>query len=239
MSAVYKKEINQYLHTLPGCLFATAFLLGGGLLFSAQNILEDSMDLKPLWRGLEYILLILAPVLTMRLLAGERSAKTDMLLMTAPVSVWAVTAAKFLAALTVFSAALFLSLLYPLILCLYGSPSWAQIFTGYLGLWLLGMLVIAVGLFVSSLMKRPLAALLSALGVMLFIMLIDSAVSWLPAGFIKSVVLWAAPLSNATYFLSGFINMPSVIYFLSVTLLCLYLTTRSLEHAKWSKGRRL
>ncbi len=238
MSAVFKKEMGQYLHTMPGYLFASGFLLGGGLLFSSYNILGRSMDLKPVWHGLEYILLILVPVLTMRLLAGERSGKTDVLLMTAPVSVWAVTAAKFLAALCVFSSALFISLLYPLILCLYGSPSWGQILAGCLGLWLLGMAVIAVGLFVSSLMKRPLAALLSALGVMLFIMLLDSVISWLHAGFIKSVVLWAAPLSNGTYFLSGFLSVPSVIYFLSVTLLFLYLTTRSLEHAKWSKGRR-
>ncbi len=238
MSAVYKKEIGQYLHTMPGYLFAAGFLLGGGLLFSTHNILGRSMDLKPLWHGLEYVLLILVPVLTMRLLAGERFGRTDMLLMTAPVSAWSVTAAKFLAALSVFSSALVISLLYPLILCLYGPPSWGEILTGYLGVFLLGAAVIAIGLFVSSLMRRPLHALLSALGVMLLIVLIDSAVSWLSAGLIKSAVLWAAPLSNEAYFVNGFVSVPSIIYFVSVTLLFLYLTMRSLEHAKWSKGRR-
>lgn len=238
MSAVYKKEMGQFLHTMPGYLFAAGFLLGGGLLFSTHNILGKSMDLKPLWHGLEYVLLVLAPVLTMRLLAGERASKTDMLLMTAPVSAWSVTAAKFFAALSVFSSVLFISLLYPLILCFYGPPAWGEILTGYLGIFLLGAAMIAIGLFVSSLMKRPLPALLSALGVMLFIMLIDSAASWLNAGFIKSLVLWAAPLSNEAYFVNGFINVPSIVYFISVTLLFLYLTMRSLEHAKWSKGRR-
>lgn len=238
MSAVYKKELRQYLHTLPGYVFAAGFLLSGGLLFSSYNILGRSMELKPLWHGLEYVLLILTPVLTMRLLAGERSEKTDVLLITAPVSAGALTAAKFLAALSVHSCALLLSMMYPLILCLYGSPSWGQVLTGYLGLWLLGMLIIAVGLFISSLMKRPLHALLSALGVMLFIMLIDSATAWLNAGLVKSLVLWAAPLSNGTYLINGFLNVPSVVYFVSCTLLFLYLTVRSLEHAKWSKGRR-
>ena len=238
MSAVYKKEMGQYLHTMPGYLFAAGFLLGGGLLFSTHNILGKSMDLKPLWHGIEYVLLILVPLLTMRLLAGERSRKTDMVLMTAPVSAWSVAAAKFLAALSVFSSALVISLLYPLILCLYGSPSWAEILNGYLGVFLLGSAAIAIGLFISSLMRRPLPALLSALGVMLFVMLIDSASLWLKAGIIKSVVLWAAPLSNAAYFVNGFINVPSVIYFVSVTVLFMYLTMRSLEHAKWSKGRR-
>jgi ABC-2 type transport system permease protein len=160
------------------------------------------------------------------------------LLMSAPVSAWAVTAAKFFAALSVFTAALVISLLYPVILCLFGTPSWREVLAGYLGLFLFGMAVISVGLFVSSLMRRARAALLSVLGIMLFIMLIDSAVSWMEAGFIKSVVLWAAPLSNGAYFINGFLNLPSVVYFISVTALFLFLTMRSLEHAKWSKGRR-
>ncbi len=238
MSTVYKKEMSQYICTLPGWIFAVGFLFSGGLLFSSYNILQKSMDLKPLWHGLEYVLLLLTPVLTMRLVAGERSNKTDMMLLTAPVSSWSVTAAKFLSALSVFAFVLLISLLYPLILSVNGTPAWAQILTGYLGLFLFGMSAIAIGMFVSSLMKRPLPALLSALGVMILIMLIDSAVSWLKAGVIKSVVLWAAPLSNGAYFLNGFLNIPSIVYFISVTLLFIVLTVRSLEHAKWSKGRR-
>jgi ABC-2 type transport system permease protein len=238
MSAVYKKEMNTYFHTLPCYIFMSAFLLCGGLLFSSHNIIGQSTDLQPVWNGLIYMLLVATPVLTMRLMAAERAEKTDILLFTAPVSSWTVTAAKFFSALSVLAIAICLSLLFPLILFMLGDPWWAQILTGYLGVLLFGMLVISVGLFVSTLMKRPLAAGLSTFGIMLFIMLIDTVIPIIGNTLIQTVLLRAAPLSNADYFLNGFINIPSIVYFLSMTALFLFLTTRMMEHAKWSKGRR-
>lgn len=238
MSAVYKKEMNTYFHTLPCYIFMTAFLLCGGLLFSSHNIIGQSTDLKPVWSGLLYMMLVSGPVLTMRLMAAERADKTDVLLFTAPMPSWAVTAAKFFSALSVLAITMCLSLLYPLILFMLGAPWWAQILTGYFGIFLFGMLIVSIGLFVSTLMKRPFSAGLSTLGIMLFIMLIDTLIPYIGNSFIRTVVLLAAPLSNAAYFINGFFSIPSIVYFLSVTALFLVLTTRLMEHAKWSKGRR-
>ncbi len=238
MSAVYKKEMGAYFHTLPCYIFMSAVLLCGGLLFSSHNIIGQSADLKPVWNGLLHMMLVVTPVLTMRLMAAERADKTDMLLFTAPMSSWTLTAAKFLSALSVLAITMCLSLLYPLILFMLGAPWWAQILTGYLGIFLFGMLIISIGLFVSTLMKRPFAAGLSTLGIMLFIMLIDTVISLIGSSIVRTVVLRAAPLSNAAYFTNGFISIPSIVYFLSVTALFLVLTTRMMEHAKWSKGRR-
>lgn len=238
MSAIYKKEASTYLHTMPAYIFMSGFLFCGGLLFSSHNIIGQSTDLKPVWHGLLYGLLVVTPVLTMRLVAAERVDKTDVLLMSAPVSSWAVTAAKFFAALSVFALTLGISLLYPIILCLFGAPSWGVILTGYLGVFLFGMILIAIGLFVSSLMKRPLIAFLSAFGIMLLIMLMDTAFSWIGSGIIKTVLQWLSPLGNAACFIGGFVSVSSIVYFLSVTMLFVFLTMRSLEHAKWSKGWR-
>jgi ABC-2 type transport system permease protein len=238
MSAVYKKEMGTYFHTLPCYIFMSAFLLCGGLLFSSNNIIGQSTDLKPVWNGLLYMMLVATPVLTMRLMAAERAEKTDLLLFTVPVSSWTVTAAKFFSALTVFAITMCFSLLYPLILFMLGEPWWVQILNGYLGIFFFGMLAISIGLFVSALMKRPFAAGLSTLGVMLFIILIDTVIPLIGNNLIRTVVQRAAPLSNAAYFINGFISIPSIVYFVSVTALFLFLTTRMLEHAKWSKGRR-
>lgn len=238
MSAVYKKEMNTYFHTLPCYIFMSAFLLCGGLLFSSHNIIGQSTDLKPVWNGLLYMMLVALPVLTMRLMAAERADKTDVLLFTAPMPSWAVAAAKFFSALSVLAITMCLSLLYPLILFLLGAPWWAQILTGYLGIFLFGMLIVSIGLFVSTLMKRPFGAGLSTLGIMLFIMLIDTLIPFIGSSLIRTMAVRAAPLSNAAYFINGFISIPSIVYFLSVTALFLVLTTRMMEHAKWSKGRR-
>lgn len=238
MNAVYKKEIGAYFHTMHGYLFITGLLFCSGLLFSSYNIIGQNTDLKPVWYGFVYVMLILSPVLTMRLLAAEHSGQTDVFLMTSPVSSWSITIAKYFAAVSVFGIALCLSLLYPFLFCFLGTPSFAQILTGYLGVLLFGCLVISIGLFVSSLMKRPLSAGLSAFGIMLFIMLINSVLPWISNDLIKTLILRIAPLSNAAYFLNGFISIPSIIYFLTMTVLFLFLTARSLEHTKWSKGRQ-
>lgn len=238
MSAIYKKEMITYFHTLPCYIFMSAFLLCGGLLFSSHNIIGQSTDLKPVWNGLLYMTLLAMPVLTMRLIAAERADKTDVLLFTVPVPSWKITAAKFFSALTVFTVTICFSLLYPLILFMLGEPWWAQILNGYFGVFLLGMLAVSIGLFMSALMKRSFAAGLSTLGVMLFIMLINTVIPLIGNSLIGTVMLRAAPLSNAAYFINGFISIPSIVYFLSVTALFLFLTTRMLEHAKWSKGRR-
>jgi len=239
MRAVYKKEMILFSHTMQAYLFMAGILLGGGLLFSYYNIIGKSMDLKPVWRGLLYIELVLVPVLTMRLMAGEHAGGTDLLLMTSPVSAWGVTMGKFLAALAVLASSLGLTLIYPLILCLFGSPSWARIAAGYCGVFLLGMLVISVGLFMSSLVKRPLSALLSTMGVALFVILADMAAAWFGNGVISTAASWVLPFCSAAYFTNGFLTVPAFVYFISITALFLYLTIRSIEHAKWSKGRRL
>ncbi len=238
MSAIYKKEMRTYFHTLPCYIFMSAFALCGGLLFSAHNLIGQSADLKPVFSGLLYITLVAAPVLTMRLIAAERAEKTDVLLFTAPVSSWAVTAAKFFAALSVFVFTLCLSLIYPIILFILGEPWWAQILMGYLGVFLFGMLAVSIGLFVSALMKRPLGAGLSTLGVMLFIILIDTVIPIIGNGLVETVMRRTAPLSNAAYFINDFFSLPAVVYFVSATALFLFLTTRMMEHAKWAKGRR-
>ncbi len=238
MSAVYKKEMGTYFHTLPCYIFMSGVLLCGGLLFSSHNIIGQSTDLKPVWNGLLYMMLVVTPMLTMRLMAAERADKTDMLLFTVPVSSGAITMAKFFSALSVLAITMCLSLLYPFILFMLGAPWWAQVLTGYLGVFLFGMLIISVGLFVSILMKRPFAAGLSTLGVMLFIMLIDTVTPLIGNSLVQTLLLRSAPLSNAAYFINGFISIPSIVYFLSVTALFLVLTTRMMEHAKWSKGRR-
>lgn len=238
MIAVYKKELSLYVRTMQGYLFVSGFLLGGALLFTAHNVLGGSMDLKPVWHGMLYVLAALTPLLTMRLIAAERERRTDALLLSAPVTVGAVTAAKFFAALTVLAFSLCVSLLYPLILSLFGPPAWGRILTGLLGVLLFGALLIAAGLFVSSLLKRTAPALMATYGVMLLMLLVDSSTAWLKSGLFKTAALWAQPLSNAAYFIGGFINLPSIVYFLSLTALLLFLAARSIERLRWSRGRR-
>lgn len=238
MSAVYKKELGAYFNTLPGYIFLSGYLLICGLFFASHNIANQKTDFMPVLTAVSYAMLLLTPILTMRLFAAERQCKTDRLLVTAPVSTRAIVAAKYLSALTVFVTALAASLIMPAILSVLGTPSWAEIMTGYLGLALFGAALLAVGVFVSSLMKKNVTALLSTLAVTLIILLFDEMLPNVGSpALVRTVMFKVAPLSHLWPFTQGFLSLSSIVYFISVTLLFLFLTVRMIEHRKWSKGR--
>lgn len=78
--------------------------------------------------------MLLTPILTMRSFAGERKARTDQLLLTSPVSLWGVVGGKFLAACAVLLCSVALSLVFVLIVALYGQVYPQELAVGYLAL---------------------------------------------------------------------------------------------------------
>ncbi len=97
----------------------------------------NDLIFRPTFHNMAVILMLTLPMITMRLLAEEKKSKTIELLMTSPVSIFAIVMGKFLAAMTVFTLMLILTAYMPLLMGYYGSIQWMPILTGYLGIWLL------------------------------------------------------------------------------------------------------
>ena len=90
----------------------------------------------------------------MRLFSEERKNKTDQLLLTSPIKLTSIVLGKFFAAYSVFLSTVILSLTYPVILAIFGEPSFTEIFAVYIAYILIGASFTAIGLFVSTLTEN-------------------------------------------------------------------------------------
>ena len=127
------------------------FLLLMGYTFAASLFLSKTATLVQEFFQAAMLLLLIVPVITMRLLAEERRGGTLELLLTSPVREIEVVLAKFLASVAVIVAMLALTVTHPITLQIFGDPDWGPVYSGYLGLILLGAALTSLGLAVSAL----------------------------------------------------------------------------------------
>lgn len=204
MAAIFKREMKMYFSSMIGYVFMAFFVLVTAIYFSLQNILSLSPQFENVFNSVIMMFLILAPILTMRLLSEETKQKTDQLLLTSPVSVVGIVLGKFFAAVTVFIIALVITMLFPLILSFYGSIAVAQIIGSYIGFFLLGSSFIAVGLWISSITDNQIVSAVATFAAVFLLLMVETIVSSasgnLTFSFIFALII---ALLIATYFYSN------------------------------------
>src|SRR3989304_9154250 len=145
------KETRTYFTTPMAYIVALVFLALTGYFFVA-DILGTSLpeaSIRGFLTPITFIMVLLAPVLTMRLLAEEQKLGTLELLLTSPVRDWEIIVGKFLSSFIFYLVALALTLYYVLLLYWFGKPDSGPILAGYLGMILYGAATLSVGLLAS------------------------------------------------------------------------------------------
>jgi len=179
-------------------------------------------------------ILLTAPAITMRLFAEERQRGTIETLFTAPVSEAQVVVGKFLGAYVFYLSLWLPTILYAAILFRYSSPDWRPMATGYLGVALLGAMFIAFGEFTSALTRNQIVAYMGAAACLLGLFLGGLL---LPIGFTGEtsgrVLDYFNLYHHARDFGQGIVDSRQVVYYVSVTVFILFLTTRTIESRKW------
>lgn len=235
MTAIFKKEIKSYFLSPIGYIFIAVYLAFSGWFFSTINLLQATGDMNYLFGNLITVFMFLIPILTMRSLAEEKNAKTDQLLLTAPISITGIVIGKMLAALSVFVIAMFITLLYPLILAMFTEPAWGEIFGNYIGFFLMGAAFISIGIFISSLTDNQIISAVATFAILLLLYMIDWITGFIQSEAVVAVIQWLSITEKFNEFSMGIINIQSVVYYLSVTGLFTFLTVRHLEKRRWSK----
>ncbi len=226
------KEFRFYLASPMAYVVTGIFLVATGFFFSFGSAAYYETSISDFLGMGSVLLLLLASVLTMRLLAEERKMGTIELLLTAPVRDSEVILGKFLGSLMVLLVMLALTFYYPILLMVFGDPDMGPVGTGYLGLLLLGSTTLAVGIFASSLTSNQLVAAVVAGGILFGLWFIGAAASLLPEA-AGQVVGYLSLSYYFPDFAKGIIDTRGIIYYLSVTALFLFLATRSLENSRW------
>jgi len=228
------RELKAYFVSPIAYITSAFYLLVVGALFAA--ILTQSADasLRPLFSNVTFIVLLIAPALTMRLLADERRMGTIELLFTAPVHDWQIVVGKYLGALILYLTMFILpTVYYFVILRVFGSPEIGPTLTGYLGVFLLGASFLAVGVFTSSLTQNQIIAWLGGFAILILMWIADALASWAGYGAVRDVIVYLAITRHYDNFLRGVIELADVLYPLSIVAVFLFLTTQLLQSRRW------
>jgi ABC-2 type transport system permease protein len=183
------------------------------------------------------ILMFIVPMLTMGVYAEERKRGTMELLATSPVTDLELVLGKFLASLS-----LLLVMLLPTALqfaILYRSsdpaPPWRIVLAGYLGVVLLGSALIALGSFLSSLTENQIIASVTTFGLFLVLWVLDASVRN-SGSRVGETLQYLSILRHYEDFTRGVVDTSNLIFYVSLIVLGLFLTLRSLDSLRWRRA---
>lgn len=226
--------MKNYFYSPIGYAFIGIFMLVLGILFLTTNISAGTADFAATMHTMSTFFVFLLPLLTMRSFAEERRAKTDQLLLTAPVSITKTVLGKFFACMTVLAAALLVSLVYPLILAILGSPSAGEIFSSYIGFFLMGAAGTALGILISAATQSQVVAAVATFGVYFVLLMGSTAISLISSSWIRSVLTALSLFDRMGDFTTGILGISSILYYVSFAGVCVFLTVQLIEKRRWS-----
>lgn len=234
MSAVTRRELKSYFYSPVGYVCVGVLMLLYGYYFYQVMMLGSSSYIANVYGTMFVWSMMFIPIITMRSFSEEIKNKTDQALLTAPVGVTSIVMGKFLAALAVFAIASIGSLLPAVVIGIFSSPSWALIFGNLLGTLFYGAAMIAIGIFLSSLTQSQVVAAISTFGVSILLLVIDQLTSVVTDPTLQKLIGWVSFNSRYTPFTKGIFDVSSVVFFLSVVAVFIFLTARKLESRRWS-----
>lgn len=235
MLAIFKRELKGYFTGVIGYVFLVIYLAVAGILFSYTTMMSMSSDMSSYYTLMLVFSAVTLPLLTMKSFSEERKMKTEQLILTAPVSLPAMVFGKFLASYVIFAGATVLSSLYFLLLLPYGEFKLAVLLGNALAMLLVGGVFIAIGLFVSSLTENQLSAAIGTIAIILAFLGIGLLAGLFPANYWLRFLLDALSIfTRFQTFVNGYFDLASLIYYLSVGGVFIWLTIRVYDRRRFN-----
>jgi len=247
---ICRKELGSYFVSPVAYLLLAMFALIFGFFFwnaigyfvylgmEAQLRDEPSpMDIneqviRPLLANLSVVGLFFIPIITMRLFAEEKRTGTIELLVTSPVSDGEIILGKWLSALILYVVMMLFSSLSFIFIFHYGNPDWKPLAIGMLGLLLQAGALLAVGTFISTLTRNQIIAGAATFGICLLLWVLEWVSGFETATWAK-VLAYFSVITHFESFSKGVIDSKDVVFYVSMILLALFFTARSMESMRW------
>jgi ABC-2 type transport system permease protein len=243
INAVFKRNFLSYFSGVIGYLFIVLFVgLGSFFAFSETFFANDLANLDQLNAMFPLLLLLFVPAITMSVWADERKQGTDELLFTLPASDLEILLGKYAAVMGIYLVALFFSLSHVIVLYILGSPDLGLLFTTYLGYAVVGSALLSAGMLASVLTSSTTVAYV--LGVLFcgLPVYINMLAPIFDAGLLGRILPIGRLLQGLSVpeqfrdFTLGMIPLGGLLYFISLTVLFLYLNLVFISRRHWLGG---
>lgn len=236
MKAIFKREFSAYIHSVVGLLFMAVTVFFFGLYGAVYNLASGYPYVSYTLSAILFLFLLTIPILSMRILADEKNQKTDQLILTAPVSVGKIVLGKYFAMAAIFLIPVAGMCIFPLFLSRFGTVPMAESYAAILAFALYGLTCMAVGILVSSFTESQVIAAVLSFAI-LFITYMMQGIESLISQTGNVVTKFLSIFDFQTRFsdmVNGVFDITSVIYFVSVIALLLFLTTQSIQKRRYS-----
>ncbi len=234
MGAIFRREIQSYFLSPTAYVFMGTFMLLAGIFFSLTNILNLDANFASTLGSLTFVFMIIIPILTMRLFSQEKKEKTDQLLLTSGVPVFGIVMGKYFAASAVFVITLIVSFIFPIIISTFGTALFGEVLCAYTGFLLLGLVMTAVGMFVSTLTESQVIAAILTSAIMLMLWVGNAALSLIGSEWLKNMLEWLSLFDRLEPFILGRLPLENIAYYISFIIIFVYASHISIEKRRWS-----
>ena len=180
------------------------------------------------------VMMFITPILTMRVFSEEYKQKTDQLLMTTPTTTSSVVIGKFLSSMAVFGCLLGLTLMWPITISIFGEVNLDEVVGNYIGIICIGAAYISMGVFISALTENQVIAAVGSLCLFIALYVLEIVATMfynsgaLPL-FVMRIFLFISIYGRYNDITMGLLSLDSLVFFLSVCSVFLFLTVRVVE----------
>ena len=188
MAAIFKRELKSLMQNVTGEICITVLLLFTGICVTIYNLVIGYSSFQYAIQLTGIVFLVFIPIMTMRSLSEDRNNRTDKLLFSLPIKTSEIILGKFFAIVAVLAIPIAIMLLYPIILSAYGHMYYVASYSAVLALFLLGIALIAICMFISSLTESPLISALICVGVLLFLLMLPLMIALIPSSALASFI---------------------------------------------------
>lgn len=234
MTAVFKRELRSYFTGGIGYVFCAVFVLIMNIFYYINSITQYQSGFLYIFNIMLIAMIFLIPIMTMRIWSEEKRQKIDQLLLTAPVTTMEIVLGKFFAAMCVFLIALAFTLIYPLFAAIWGTPEVGITIGNYIAIILAAGAYIAISQFMSSLTESQIISALLSFGTLSLFLFLNIIFSNTSIDVISRIASFLSIITRYVNFFSGIFSLADAVYFISLTVLFVFLTSRVIEKRRWS-----
>tara|TARA_B100000686_G_C16730417_1_gene940326 strand:- start:629 stop:1342 length:714 start_codon:yes stop_codon:yes gene_type:complete len=231
--SIFQREIRGFFNSPMAYIFLVIFSIFNGYFFTSTFFLYNQSDLRSLFSVVPMVYLIFVPAISMGLIARENNIGTMETISTLPLKTYEFVLGKYFAAVMLILLGLLATIIHFITLVKFGTIiDYGALFTGYIGLALVGSMYASIGTFASSITDNQVVAFIIGVFIVLVFFLMGFFLPLVPTN-LAGIIQYISVDYHYSNISRGVIDSRNIVYFLSVIGFFLIMTVQSLESRRW------